>query len=71
MNTYKTILHAVIEPILDTLDGDNWNEQDFLDKVASLKQTSGVDHATGEMLERALRYIRLTLQLIKEKENKP
>ncbi len=60
MNTYKTILHTIIEPIV------GHDEEQLATIVTRLKQTDGESWAVGEMLERALKYIETTAALIDE-----
>lgn len=60
MNTYKTILNTVVEPIV------YHDEQHLQQWITRLKQSDGESWAIGEMLERALRYITMTVALAEE-----
>jgi hypothetical protein len=61
MNTYKTILNTIVEPILEH------DEQRLHEVVTRLKQADGESWAVGEMLERALRYVPLAVALAEER----
>ena len=60
MNTYKTILNTIVEPIAEH------DEAYLRGWVSYLKGEGGEGWAVGEMLERAMRYISMTLALAGE-----
>jgi hypothetical protein len=60
MDTYKNILNTIVQPLCD-------HDEDLLRMwITRLKQSDGEGRAVGEMLERALRYIRMTVALANE-----
>jgi len=60
VDTYKNILNTVIQPLCD-------HDEDLLRMwITRLKRSDGEGWAVGETLERALRYIRMTVALANE-----
>lgn len=61
METYKVMLNTIVEPLTHC-------EEDALQAwVTRLKQSDGEGWAIGEFLERALRYITMTVALAEER----
>ena len=63
MNIYKAMLNTIVKPLT------NHSENELRALASRFKQTSGVEWATGEMLERAINYIIMTVALAKETKN--
>lgn len=60
MDIYKVMLNTIVKPITA-------HDEDRLQAwVARLKQSGGEGYAIGEMLERALRYVTITVALATE-----